>query len=888
MSDNKTFDIKYNPIEFEQDIYDFWEKNNVFKVEIDKNKQKYVIPMPPPNVTGVLHMGHALQDSIQDLYIRYKKMKGYNVFWIPGKDHAGIATQNVVEKMLKKEGITKEKLDREKFIEKVWEVVEKHKNHIEKQKRFLGDSCDWSKEKFTLDEDMSKAVIHAFVELYNKGFIFKGKYIVNWCPRCGTALSDEEVDQKEEDSNLWYIKYPLQDGTGEVIVATTRPETMLGDTAVAVNPEDERYKNIIGKNVILPLVNRIIPVIADNYVDPSFGTGAVKITPAHDPNDYEVAKRHNLPLIYVIDNKGYMTEDLPASFAKLERYECRKAVVKKLEEEGYLIKIEPYSHSVGHCSRCDTVIEPMLSDQWFVKLKDLASEAKRYVKEGIIKIYPSRWEKIYFDWIDNLKDWCISRQLWWGHRIPVYYCDECNEIIVSESKVTKCTKCGSEKIHQDEDVLDTWFSSWLWPFSTLGWPEKTDMLNYFYPTDLLVSGYDILFFWVIKMIIAGSTFLNQPPFYDIYLTPLIRDKFGRKMSKSLGNGIDPLYIVKQYGADALRFTLVYLSTDGQDINLDPLKFEMGRNFANKLWNAFRFAYPYIEEINETFSDSEIEELFNQFDLYDKWILAKLNQIVKQLDYYYGNYKIQFIAQYIYNFVWHDFCDWYIESCKPFLFGSDLSTRKIKAKILKYLINTILKIIHPLMPFISEKLFQSITSNKGYVLTNERYPKANEKLIDEMIIEDFTFIEELVTNIRTIKAELNLHSNKNLIFLVKSENENEKKLILQEKNSIKFLAQIEDLIFVEKEPEKKFSTAVVKNSSIFLVIEGLVDIEKEIERLKKEIGKINDTKEKLENKLKSKDFVQKAKAEIIERTKKELSEYQIKIEKLIEKLKILEK
>ncbi|HPC37685.1 MAG TPA: valine--tRNA ligase [Exilispira sp.] len=888
MSDNKTFDIKYNPIEFEQDIYDFWEKNNVFKVEIDKNKQKYVIPMPPPNVTGVLHMGHALQDSIQDLYIRYKKMKGYNVFWIPGKDHAGIATQNVVEKMLKKEGITKEKLGREKFIEKVWEVVEKHKNHIEKQKRFLGDSCDWSKEKFTLDEDMSKAVIHAFVELYNKGFIFKGKYIVNWCPRCGTALSDEEVDQKEEDSNLWYIKYPLQDGTGEVIVATTRPETMLGDTAVAVNPEDERYKNIIGKNVILPLVNRIIPVIADNYVDPSFGTGAVKITPAHDPNDYEVAKRHNLPLIYVIDNKGYMTEDLPASFAKLERYECRKAVVKKLEEEGYLIKIEPYSHSVGHCSRCDTVIEPMLSDQWFVKLKDLASEAKRYVKERIIKIYPSRWEKIYFDWVDNLKDWCISRQLWWGHRIPVYYCDECSEIIISESKVTKCTKCGSEKIHQDEDVLDTWFSSWLWPFSTLGWPEKTDMLNYFYPTDLLVSGYDILFFWVIKMIIAGSTFLNQPPFYDIYLTPLIRDKFGRKMSKSLGNGIDPLDIVKQYGADALRFTLVYLSTDGQDINLDPLKFEMGRNFANKLWNAFRFAYPYIEEINKTFSDSEIEELFNQFDLYDKWILAKLNQIVKQLDYYYENYKIQFIAQYIYNFVWHDFCDWYIESCKPFLFGSDLNTRKTKAKILKYLINTILKIIHPLMPFISEKLFQSITSNKGYILANERYPKACEKLIDEKVIGDFTFIEELVTNIRTIKAELNLHSNKNLVFLVKSENENEKKLILQEKNSIKFLAQIEDLMFVEKEPEKKFSTAVVKNSSIFLVIEGLVDIEKEVERLKKEIGKINETKEKLENKLKSKDFIEKAKAEIIERTKKELSEYQSKIDKLIEKLKILEK
>lgn len=881
MSDNKSFDFKYNPFEFEQQIYDFWEKNNVFKVDINEKQEKFVIPMPPPNVTGVLHMGHALQDSIQDLYIRYKKMKGYNVFWIPGKDHAGIATQNVVEKIIRKEGLTKDKLGREKFLERVWKFVEEHKNHISKQKKYLGDSCDWSKEKFTLDEDMSKAVIHAFVELYNKGFIFKGKYIVNWCPRCQTALSDEEVESKEEDSNLWYIKYPLVDKSGYIVVATTRPETMLGDTAVAVNPEDERYNGFKGKEVLLPLTNRRIPIIEDNYVDPSFGTGAVKITPAHDPNDYEIAKRHNLPLIYVIDNKGNMTENVPQQFINLERYKCREKIIYQLEQEGFLIKTEPYKHSVGHCTRCDTIIEPMLSDQWFVRLKELSYQARKYIEDGIIKIYPSKWEKIYFDWIDNLKDWCISRQLWWGHRIPVYYCDECGNLMVSETKVLSCTKCNSSNIHQDEDVLDTWFSSWLWPFSTLGWPNKTEMLEYFYPTDLLVSGYDILFFWVIKMIIAGSTFLNKPPFYDIYLTPLIRDKFGRKMSKSLGNGIDPLDIVKQYGADALRFTLVYLSSDGQDINLDPLKFEMGRNFANKLWNAFRFAFNYIEQAD----NKEID--FNKLDLYDKWILSKLNNLIKQLDKYYNTYKIQFIAQYIYNFIWHDFCDWYIESCKPFLIGLDIQLKNKKANMLKYLIDKILKIIHPLMPFISEKLYQSLSSNSGKILANEKYPEYEERFINEKAIEEFLFIEQLITNIRTIKAELKLHTNKNLVFLIKTQDYKERNLILQEKNIIKFLAQIEDIQFIEKEPEKKFSTSIVKNSSIYLLIEGIVDIDKEIERLKKEIGKINLNREKLLAKLNSRDFNEKAKPEIIERTKNELSECNLKLIELEGKLKIIE-
>ncbi len=880
----ESFDLKYNPIDFEQEIYDFWEKNSTFKVEIYKNKAKFVIPMPPPNVTGVLHMGHALQDSIQDLYIRYKKMKGYNVFWIPGKDHAGIATQNVVEKMLLNEGIKKEDLGREKFIKKVWEVVDRHKNHMEKQKKILGDSCDWSKEKFTLDDDMTKAVIHAFVQLYDKGLIFKGKYIVNWCPRCGTALSDEEVESVEDNSFLWYIRYPLTDGASDIIVATTRPETMLGDTAVAVNPEDERYKDLIGKKVRLPLTKREIEIIADSYVDPSFGTGAVKITPAHDPNDYDVAKRHDLQMINVIDDNGFMTENVPEQFKNLDRFSCREKIVKELEEKGYLVKVEPYLHSIGRCSRCNTTIEPKLSDQWFVDLKKISAKAKKYVEDGIIKIFPSRWEKIYFDWIDNIKEWCISRQLWWGHRIPVYYCEDCKQTIVSEQRVSTCPNCKSSNIVQDEDVLDTWFSSWLWPFSTLGWPEQTEMLQNFYPTDLLVSGYDILFFWVIKMVIASSVFLDKPPFYDIYLTPLIRDKFGKKMSKSLGNGIDPIDVVKQYGADALRFTLIYLSTDGQDINLDPLKFEMGRNFANKIWNVFKFAYPYISNIKE-----EIETIdYNSCDLYDRWIITRLNQTIKSLDNYYDNYKIQFIAQYLYGFIWDDFCDWYIETCKPILFGDDDARKIAKTKILKYNIVSILKIIHPIMPFISERLYQVISKNEKKILAMEKYPTVNEEQIDLKSIEDFEFLNKLIVGIRNIKAELNLHGRKDLIFNIKTIDEKEKNLILKEKEIIKFLAQINDVSFIDKEPREKFSTSIIKNSTIYLIIEGIVDIEKEIERLKKEIDKINETEEKLSKKLKSTEFIQKAKPEVVERTKMEYEETQIKLQKLKEKLGFLEK
>ncbi len=875
---NKTdLNDRYNPSEFEEKIYKLWESSGAFKVRIDKSKKNYVIPMPPPNVTGILHMGHGLQDTIQDLYIRYKRMKGFNVFWIPGKDHAGIATQNVVEKMLEKQGIKKEDLGRDDFVKKVWEVVEKHKDHISKQKIKIGDSCDWSKEKFTLDKDLSRAVTHAFVELYNRGFIFKGKYIVNWCPRCETALSDEEVDKITENSFLWEIRYPLTDGDGSITVSTTRPETMLGDTAVAVNPQDLRYKHLVGKKVNLPLTNRVIPIIADSYVDTDFGSGAVKITPAHDPNDFDVARRHNLPSIVVIDSKGKMTPQVPQPYRGLDRDTCRERVINDLKEGGYLVKTTEYTHNVGKCSRCNTTIEPSLSDQWFVDLKSISSRAREVVENGTIKIYPKRWEKIYFEWLDNIREWCISRQLWWGHRIPVYYCKNCGKQIVSESEVKRCPDCNSDNIEQDPDVLDTWFSSWLWPFSTLGWPLNTEELEQFYPADLLVSGYDILFFWIIKMVIAGTTFTGKPPFYDIYLTPLIRDKFGRKMAKSLNNGIDPIEIINKYGADALRFTLVYLSTDGQDISLDPLKFEMGRNFANKLFNAFKFCYPYLKETIEPIR-------YDECDLYDRWILSKLQTTVRNLDQYYDNYKLQFIASSIYNFIWHDFCDWYIESCKPFFFNSDKETANQayvrKANILTYIMDYILKILHPLMPFITEELYQHMKSNNGNLLTIQKYPGVEEKYISDIDEKKFSFIENLIVSMRTIKAELNLHSRKDLEFFYLTKNSDEKNIIEKEKDSIKFLASIKEIKFIAKEPDSRFSSSVISDTILYLVIEDLVDKEKEIERLKKEIVKLEATKEKLSIKLNSEDFKSKAKKEIIEKTEKEYSE----IEKTVEILK----
>jgi len=906
----KYFDYNFK----EKEIYKKWEEKNVFNVNVDSDKKSYVILMPPPNVTGILHMGHGLQDSLQDTLIRYKKMCGFESFWVPGKDHAGIATQNVVEKELLKDGIKKEDLGREKFLQKVWETVERHRNIISNQKKRLGDFVDWSKEVFTLDPKYYKAVLEAFKILYDKGLIYKGKYIVNWCPRCHTAISNEEVEYVERDSFLWYIKYPIIEEdkkfenendlvsyyeskvkNGElnkdyIVVATTRPETMLGDMAVATNPDDGKYKLLINRNLLLPISNRKIPLITDELVEKGFGTGAVKVTPAHDPVDFEIAKKHNLEYLVVIDSKGYMNNNVPDRYKNLSREEAREKIVKELEEKGYIYKIENYKHSVGLCSRCDTIIEPYLSDQWFVKMKPLADKAIKVYKDGKIKIYPQRWEKIYLDWLTNIKDWCISRQLWWGHRIPVYYCLDCNEQFVSVDEPKKCIKCNSSNIKQDEDVLDTWFSSWLWPFATLGWPDKnTKEIKKFFPTDTLVSGYDILFFWVSRMIMASLEFMDDIPFKDIFLTGLIRDKYGRKMSKSLGNGIDPLEMVEKYGADAVRFTLLYLCTEGQDINLDPIKFEMGRNFVNKIWNSFKFAYNYFKDtltnLENPFKDFDIINNRDNLDIYDKWILNELNELLRKIELYFAAYKFQYIASEIYKFVWNDFCDWYIEISKYYL-NKKGENYNFKVKILYYILNQIIKIIHPIMPFVSEAIYSYINSSKESIIF-ENYPKYNKEFEFKEYREIFNIIEKTVTGIRNVRQELNIPLEKSFVTIVIN-NDYNKETIVENLDIIKFLTKIENIEISNKKPDYKTAINVNIFNEVHIKIEEIIDIEKEIERLEVDLNKLEKELKKCEDKLNNEDFLKKAKLEAIEKEKEKREEYLIKIKTIKDKLNYLRK
>lgn len=895
----------------ESDIYKYWEDKKIFNVNVDSNRKSYVIPMPPPNVTGVLHMGHGLQDSLQDTLIRYKKMEGFEAFWIPGKDHAGIATQNVVEKELLKNNIKRDDLGREKFLQKVWEFVERNRNTISNQKKKLGDFVDWSKEVFTLDEHYYKAVLTAFKILYDKGLIYKGKYIVNWCPRCHTAISNEEVEYIERETNLWYIKYPIVKESKDsksnnnkgyydeivkngkiyedfIVVATTRPETMLGDMAVAINPNDERYSNIINKKLFLPLAEREIPIVKDELVDKNFGTGAVKVTPAHDPVDFEIAKRHKLEFLVVIDSKGYLNENVPQRFVGLDREEGRKKVVEELQERGYIYKIEKYTHSAGFCSRCDTIIEPYLSDQWFVKMKPLAEKAIDAVKNGKIKIYPQRWEKIYFDWLTNIRDWCISRQLWWGHRIPVYYCDNCGEVIVSVDNIDKCNKCKSNKIRQDEDVLDTWFSSWLWPFATLGWPDKnTKEIKKFFPSDLLVSGYDILFFWVSRMIMASLEFMNDIPFRDIYLTGLIRDKYGRKMSKSLGNGIDPLEMVEKYSADSVRFTLLYLCSEGQDINLDPIKFEMGRNFVNKIWNSFKFCYIYFKEYKNIL-EKDIKHFnpyneIDKLDIYDKWILYELNLLKEKVKNYFDNYKFNFISSEIYKFVWNDFCDWYIEISKYFLnLKNDVSI--FKTKILYFVLNDIIKIIHPIMPFVSEEIYSYINGEKDSIIL-EKYPEAIQNINFGKDTEIFRIIEETVKSIRNVRQEMNIQISESFI-TIKVFDDKVLNVLKEHLNIIKFLTKIQNIEISKEIPSYKTAVSINIYNEVHIKIEGIVDYEKEKKRLIEELEKIEKEFQKCENKLNNKEFLSKAKIEAIEKEKEKREEYLLKIKGIKDKLNML--
>ncbi|MDO4403080.1 MAG: valine--tRNA ligase, partial [Clostridiaceae bacterium] len=746
--ENKNISTTYNPKEFEERLYNVWQEKKYFTPKVDKSKKPYTIIMPPPNITGKLHLGHALDNTLQDMLIRFKRMQGYCTLWLPGEDHASIATEVKVENELLKQGLNKKEMGREAFLEKVWEWTDEYREKIREQLKKVGVSADFTREAFTMDENLSKAVKHVFVKLYNEGLIYQGNRITNWCPKCQTALSDAEIEYAEKEGSFWHIKYPVV-GSGEFLeIATTRPETLLGDTAVAVNPNDERYKHLVGKMLKLPLTDREIPVVADDYVDLEFGTGAVKITPAHDPNDFQVGLRHNLKQIRIMDDAGVINE-LGGKYQGLDRYEARKAMVADLEAQGLLVKIKPHTHNVGTHDRCGTVIEPIISKQWYVKMDSLAKPAIEVVKNKKTKFVPERFEKTYFNWMENIQDWCISRQLWWGHRIPVYYCQDCGEIMVSEHDVTTCTKCGSSKIEQETDVLDTWFSSALWPFSTLGWPDKTEDLEYFYPTSTLVTGYDIIFFWVARMIFSGIHNMGETPFDTVLIHGIIRDSQGRKMSKSLGNGVDPLEVIDEYGADALRFMLVTGNAPGNDIRYIPERVEAARNFANKIWNASRFVMMNLDrDIMNKYKDS------TDYSLADKWILSRMNGLVKEVTENMEKYELGIALQKVHDFLWTEFCDYYIELVKPVLYGEDEKAKGIVFNVLYKVLNTGLKLLHPVMPFITEEIYTHL-STETESITIASWPEYDESLVNEKSEKDMEFIMEAIKALRNLRASMNV-------------------------------------------------------------------------------------------------------------------------------------
>ncbi|SHH21892.1 valine--tRNA ligase [Thermosipho atlanticus] len=855
---NNEIGTRYDPQNIETKWYKYWLENDYFTPRNDG--PKYSIVIPPPNITGKIHMGHALNITLQDILVRFKRMQGYKTLWIPGEDHAGIATQTAVEKFLETKGKKREELGREKFLEIVWDWANTYRNTIKKQIMAIGASVDWSRERFTLDDGLSKAVRKVFVSLYKKGLIYKGKYIVNWCPRCKTVLSDEEVEYHEHDGKLYFIKYPFVDGNGEIIIATTRPETMLGDTAVAVHPSDERYKHLIGKEVILPLVGRKIKIIGDVHADPKFGTGALKVTPAHDPNDYQIGRRHNLEFINIFTEDMIVNEN-GGKYQGLDRYEARKAVVEDLEKEGYLMKIEDIKHSVGHCYRCDTVIEPMLMDQWFVSMKPLAKRAIKAVEEGEVKFYPTRWKKVYLNWMYEIRDWCISRQLWWGHRIPIWYCQDCGHINVSETEIEKCEKCGSKHLKQDEDVLDTWFSSALWPFSTLGWPEKTEDLKIFYPTDVLVTGFDIIFFWVARMIMMGYEFMDEKPFKDVYIHQLVRDKYGRKMSKSLGNGIDPIEIIDKYGADPMRFTLALMAAQGRDINLDINYIDNNKKFANKIWNATRFVILNLDDYKEVPLDN--------LKLADRWILSRTQKTIKNVTKAIENYEFNIAAKAIYNFFWDELCDWYIESVKPRLKTEE---RHLVQNVLVKVLDTSLKLLHPFMPFITEELWQKLPVASESI-TISKWPEYEETLIDNNAENHFNLLIAIIRGIRNVKAEINIPQSKKVNITINNEISDEDKLY------IKFLANVDNISISDSKPEKSANAYIDSDIEVYVELGDLIDINSEIERLTKKIEKLERDAEKFRKKLSNKKFLEGAPEEIVNETKEKLKNIEEKINKI---------
>lgn len=917
---------RYNPKDVEDKYYKFWEENNLFHAEQNPAKKPFSIVIPPPNITGILHMGHALNNTIQDILIRWRRMKGDVCLWMPGTDHAGIATQNVVEKELYQKRIKRQDLGRDRFLKEVWKWRDKYGSTIIKQLKKLGASCDWERTRFTMDEEYSKAVREVFVSLWNKGLIYQDDKVINWCPRCQTALSDEEAPYRETKGQLYYIKYPLKKSVDYITVATTRPETMLGDTAVAVNPKDKRYKHLIGEIVILPLMEREIKIVADSFVDTKFGTGAVKVTPAHDPNDYEIGIRHNLETINIMDSCGVLNSNA-GDYQRMDRFEAREAIVNDLRERSLLEKIEPHTHSVGHCYRCSTVIEPYLSRQWFVRMKPLAKPAIEAVKKGEIKFHPKRWIKVYIRWMENIQNWCISRQIWWGHRIPVWYCLDCKkEVIASTEKPHACRRCKSANLKQDEDVLDTWFSSWLWPFATFGWPTGLSPkgtvlgrdLDYFYPTNVLVTAPEIIFFWVARMIMASFEFMGKKPFSDVYIHGTVRDARGKKMSKSLGNIIDPLDIINEFGCDALRFSIVYLTSSSQDVFLSKEKFELGRNFANKIWNASRFTLMCLkssDSIQPLISKGEFRGRPFKLSLADRWILSRLNQTINNVTKSLERFRFNDAANAIYEFFWHEFCDWYLELIKPTLTTFSMSqfthqsqrpttsnlNPEMTKTVLFHTLETSLRLLHPFMPFITEEIWQHLKrmfaihhsllvhlnwSNKDEILKNKSimisdWPTFDKRQIDRMAEDKIKFIIAIISAIRNIRSEMSISPSKKIEVLLSTSSVRKRKVLQESVFDITYLSRA-DTIKIKKEIKRRpkfFAATLADNVEIFILLERAVDLKAERVRLTKKISCITEEIDRISRKLKSKDFLRKAPRAIVSKEKLRQQELKASLEKL---------
>ena len=869
----------YNPKAIEDKLYSEWCEKKYFHAEIDKSRKPFTTVMPPPNITGKLHMGHALDNTLQDILIRYKRMQGYNALWVPGTDHAAISTEVKVTNQLKEEGIDKKELGREKFLERTWQWKEEYGGTIKSQLMKLGSSCDWDRERFTMDAGCSKAVEEVFIKLYEEGYIYKGSRIINWCPVCKTSLSDAEVEHEEQEGNFWHIKYPIAGTDDYLEIATTRPETMLGDTAIAVHPDDERYQDIVGKTAILPLVNREIPIVADYYVDKEFGTGAVKITPAHDPNDFEVGKRHNLPEINVMNDDATINEN-GGKYAGLARYEARKQMVEELKEQGLLVKVVPHSHNVGTHDRCRTTVEPLIKQQWFVKMEELAKPAIQAIKTGELKFVPERFDKIYLHWLENIRDWCISRQIWWGHRIPAYYCEECGEMAVAREKPSVCPKCGHTHMVQDEDTLDTWFSSALWPFSTLGWPEKTEELEYFYPTDVLVTGYDIIFFWVIRMVFSGYAHTGKSPFHTVLIHGLVRDSQGRKMSKSLGNGIDPLEIIDQYGADALRMTLVTGNAPGNDMRFYKERVEASRNFANKVWNASRFILMNLE-------DKKLKEPSGvEFRPGDRWIMSRCNNLVKDVTENIDKFELGIALSKLYDFIWDEFCDWYIELAKYRIYHGDEDAESANDALwtLREVLKKALKLLHPYMPFVTEEIYRNLAPEEDSLMTS-RWPSYDENWnfpAAERIVEHY---KEIIRGVRNVRAEMNVPNSRKAKVYVVCEDRELCKGIAYLSDAALNMAAVSELIIQDSKDgiADDMVSVVVPDATVYLPLEDLIDFAQEIERLEKEDNKLKKEIARAEGMLGNEKFVSKAPKAKVEEEREKLEKYRQMLAQVQERL-----